>query len=257
MNKPRRRSKGTAPLTLFDVSKYETNTVRPTSDSPYDWEDEPDLWGDKFGERAAGEVSVEFVSSQSSSTDIIDDEWRSSPDSTDSKGWNGDRERVSTDAGRELSVELSVESPAPSRHSTDSNRCNDCQERIFNDANGKVSVESPAHSVPIHSTDSDGWKDCHQRDSAEANRHLSVELSVESSMGFYYPGSGWVEQYHPAGRPTKYFRYGWFNGKQRFRHLRGGNVKNPLAIARAKKVEKAIALGKSPKQILELIGSFR
>ncbi len=65
----------------------------------------------------------------------------------------------------------------------------------------------------------------------------------------------WVETYRPSSRKTYYYyRYVWMEGRQlRHKHLPGGSNSNPKAIALKALVEEAIALGKSPYQIIALI----
>lgn len=65
----------------------------------------------------------------------------------------------------------------------------------------------------------------------------------------------WVESYRPSSRKTYYYyRYVWMEGRQlKHKHLPGGNNASPKAIAIKVLVEDAIALGKSPTDIVTLI----
>jgi len=65
----------------------------------------------------------------------------------------------------------------------------------------------------------------------------------------------WVESYRPSSRKTYYYyRYVWMEGRQlRHKHLPGGNDSNPKAVAIKELVEKAIASGTSPEEIIKAI----
>lgn len=70
--------------------------------------------------------------------------------------------------------------------------------------------------------------------------------------------SGWCETYQPNGRRTQYFRYLWREkGRLKHAHLPGGNVRSPRAQENLALVETAIASGKSPSEIIELIKSWK
>lgn len=68
----------------------------------------------------------------------------------------------------------------------------------------------------------------------------------------------WVKPYCPSNRKDHtYYRYTWMEGRKlRHIHIKGGNTKSALAIARASQVEAAITDGKSPAQIEQMIESF-
>lgn len=64
----------------------------------------------------------------------------------------------------------------------------------------------------------------------------------------------WVETYAPAKRDAKYYRYVWMEGRKlKHLHLPGGNAKSAAALVLKQKVESAIASGKSPAMIEQLI----
>lgn len=65
----------------------------------------------------------------------------------------------------------------------------------------------------------------------------------------------WVETYSPGKRKGySYYRYVWMVGqKMHHRHLPGGNVDNPKAIALKESVEEAITAGWPPNAIEQLI----
>lgn len=65
----------------------------------------------------------------------------------------------------------------------------------------------------------------------------------------------WVETYSPGKRKGySYYRYVWMVGqKMHHRHLPGGNVDNPKAIALKVMVEEAIAAGWPPNAVEQLI----
>lgn len=67
----------------------------------------------------------------------------------------------------------------------------------------------------------------------------------------------WVETYTPSNCDKyEYYRYVWMEGRKlRHRHILGGNIQNPKAIALKEKVETAIAQGLSTAQIRQLIRS--
>ena len=154
---------------------------------------------------------------------------------------------------RKASKDLSVDPSSTQNRSTDSSpeRSTDsfCQVSDAERTSPDMSVDQKIGA--FRSTDIQASEACEEMASEESQSWVSVDPSVGTDRG-----SGWIEQYHPANRRTKYFRYGWLDKKVRFRHLCGGNITNPLAIARAGKVQQAIARGKSPKQILELIASW-
>jgi hypothetical protein len=66
----------------------------------------------------------------------------------------------------------------------------------------------------------------------------------------------WVETYWVSRRGEKhlYYRYCWSEGKQRHHcHIRGGNIRSPLAQQHKQQVENAIALGQPPEDIMDLM----
>lgn len=66
----------------------------------------------------------------------------------------------------------------------------------------------------------------------------------------------WVETYSPSNRPQSYYRYVWMDGRKlRHRHIKGGDIHSTSAIALKAEVESAIASGKSPPEIEQLIRS--
>ena len=69
----------------------------------------------------------------------------------------------------------------------------------------------------------------------------------------------WVEKYSPSKRKGHhYYRYCYkVKGKIQHRHISGGNVRSPIALARKQAIEEAIADGKSPADIEKLIRSWR
>lgn len=70
----------------------------------------------------------------------------------------------------------------------------------------------------------------------------------------------WVEKYTVIryGKEHHYYRYLWMSGRKLHHvHIPGGNVKSAIAIARKQEIEIAIAAGKSPREIEQLIHSWR
>lgn len=69
----------------------------------------------------------------------------------------------------------------------------------------------------------------------------------------------WVEKYSPSKRKDNhYYRYCYkLRGKIQHRHISGGNVRSPIAIARKAEIEMAIADGQTPQEIEKLIRSWR
>jgi hypothetical protein len=69
----------------------------------------------------------------------------------------------------------------------------------------------------------------------------------------------WIETYSPSNcSHHSYYRYVWRERfRLRHRHIPGGNVDNPKAIAMMEKVERAIAEGESPSKIVKLISDRR
>jgi hypothetical protein len=64
----------------------------------------------------------------------------------------------------------------------------------------------------------------------------------------------WVETYSPNCSRHCYYRYVWKERSSlRHRHISGGNVDNPKAIAMMERVERAIALGETPANIVAMI----
>jgi len=109
------------------------------------------------------------------------------------------------------------------------------------------------------------WLDRHVADlekcSGESPKHqVSPEpkLSAPDDLGSgekpnYYH---WVETYWVSRRGEKhlYYRYCWSEGKQRHHcHIRGGNIRSPLAQQHKQQVEDAIALGQPPEDIMDLM----
>jgi hypothetical protein len=65
----------------------------------------------------------------------------------------------------------------------------------------------------------------------------------------------WVETYSPSNhKGNAYYRYVWMAGqKMHHRHLRGGNVNSGVAQGRALEIKLAIAQGKSPQEIVQML----
>ena len=68
----------------------------------------------------------------------------------------------------------------------------------------------------------------------------------------------WIESYSPTKRKGyNYYRYVWMQGRKLHHiHIRG-NVNGPIARRNYLEVELAIAMGKAPKEIEQLIKSWR
>ena len=69
--------------------------------------------------------------------------------------------------------------------------------------------------------------------------------------------SHWVETYSPSRCDRySYYRYVWMEGRKlRHRHIAGGNIDSPKAIALREKVDLAIASGEKPGAIVKLIST--
>lgn len=65
----------------------------------------------------------------------------------------------------------------------------------------------------------------------------------------------WVETYNPSKcHRYRYYRYVWMDDrKMHHKHIPGGNIHNPLALALKEEVEKAIAKGFSCQQVIHLL----
>ena len=70
------------------------------------------------------------------------------------------------------------------------------------------------------------------------------------------PTSGWIEIYSPSTRKgQQYYRYCYsVKGERRTRqaHIRGGNINAAESQHRKAEIEEAIALGRSPEEIIQL-----
>jgi len=64
----------------------------------------------------------------------------------------------------------------------------------------------------------------------------------------------WVETYHPSNRPQySYYRYVWMQGRKLHRHHIKGSADSPKAKAMMERVERAIATGSTPANIVAMI----
>ncbi len=94
------------------------------------------------------------------------------------------------------------------------------------------------------------------RDEVQQQSLFIVEKSC-SGATFTAPApeqKHWVEIYTGSKRKAYYYyRYVWMEGRKLHHVHIGGAAKSDRAIAMKEKVESAIALGKSPTQIIALI----
>lgn len=68
----------------------------------------------------------------------------------------------------------------------------------------------------------------------------------------------WVEVYPVKQGAHHYYRYRWLDDPSNIRsgghlHIKGGNIRSDLAIARKQQVEAAIQMGKSPSEIVDMM----
>lgn len=89
----------------------------------------------------------------------------------------------------------------------------------------------------------------------ERNPAIPDGIFGENNSSQKMPSKHWVETYTPSNCDKyEYYRYVWMEGRKlRHRHIPGGNIKSSTSRALRLFVECAIASGKSPTEIVQLI----
>ena len=95
------------------------------------------------------------------------------------------------------------------------------------------------------------------RDDVEQSLSIANSCSGASLKTSAPEQKHWVETYSPSKRKAYYYyRYVWMEGRQlRHKHLKGGNNSSPKAKSIKELVDRAIAQGNSPTEIIALIGA--
>lgn len=102
----------------------------------------------------------------------------------------------------------------------------------------------------------DEWNKAPSTDAQTTQIHSGVKFKAFTpERNSAIPAKHWVETYAPSNCDKyEYYRYVWMEGqKLRHRHIPGGNINSPTSRAARLFVLCAIASGKSPTEIVQLI----
>lgn len=90
----------------------------------------------------------------------------------------------------------------------------------------------------------------------DCGRGVSVSVSTSNQDAYGKPSQA---VYAVPSHGRRYYRYVVSQGHQVVEslHIPGGNVNNPVALARAWEVSRWIRSGRSPRDIIQLIRSWR
>lgn len=121
---------------------------------------------------------------------------------------------------------------------------------------GKFQRSQPPKTSPIPQNDTQS-NFAELAETSEPAQAVSAKRHPDSFSGI----SGRPETWHTVttyfSHGIRYYRYQWGcgSGVEQFIHIRGGDIKNPVAIAAAAKAREMIERGRSPQEIVSYLRS--